>query len=256
MPKIMAFPKRRKHTLCFLNHARTNTPVTLSTEIDMSEIIAYRTAHLQPQKLSYISFLMAIIAQTLEDYPQANAFYKPGLFPKIVQFQGIHAKLTFDYSFEKTRVVLSAVIQNANQASLLDIQTAVDTYKQADPLHAPIFAGIRRLHQLPLFLGKFLFKKMMFSPQKSAILQGSFSLTSLGHQPIDLFIPFSGANLSFGVGQIKERASVEGGSLVVKPILILTLVFDHRLIDGAYAAEFLTDIKKRLESFHLFYRRT
>jgi pyruvate dehydrogenase E2 component (dihydrolipoamide acetyltransferase) len=41
---------------------------------------------------------------------------------------------------------------------------------------------------------------------------------------------------------------VEGKEIVVKPLMTLSLAYDHRIVDGAPAAQFLHEIKRTLES--------
>ena len=49
------------------------------------------------------------------------------------------------------------------------------------------------------------------------------------------------------VGAIEERPVAQGGDLVVRPLMSLTLTCDHRAVDGAAAAEFLRELKTLLE---------
>lgn len=57
-----------------------------------------------------------------------------------------------------------------------------------------------------------------------------------------------GTTTTFGVGRVLERPVVREGRIVVAPVLRLSLAFDHRVIDGAEAADVLTEVKKALES--------
>jgi len=51
-----------------------------------------------------------------------------------------------------------------------------------------------------------------------------------------------------GMHAIKERPVVENGEIVIRPIMYLALSYDHRLIDGRDAVQFLVTIKECLES--------
>jgi pyruvate/2-oxoglutarate dehydrogenase complex dihydrolipoamide acyltransferase (E2) component len=51
-----------------------------------------------------------------------------------------------------------------------------------------------------------------------------------------------------GVGVIKKRPVVIDDAIAIRPIMYLSLSFDHRLIDGADAAKFLSHIVKDLET--------
>ena len=50
-----------------------------------------------------------------------------------------------------------------------------------------------------------------------------------------------------GMHKIQERAMVENGEVVVRPMMYLALSYDHRLIDGREAVQFLVAIKGMIE---------
>ncbi|MFH1256224.1 MAG: dihydrolipoamide acetyltransferase family protein [Candidatus Diapherotrites archaeon] len=54
-----------------------------------------------------------------------------------------------------------------------------------------------------------------------------------------------------GVGRITERAAVKAGKVEVRKILPLSLSFDHRVVDGAQAAQFMKDLVRHLEDPNL-----
>jgi pyruvate dehydrogenase E2 component (dihydrolipoamide acetyltransferase) len=82
---------------------------------------------------------------------------------------------------------------------------------------------------------------------------GTFTLTNLGAYEIDAFTPIinppEGAVL--GVGRIVKKAVVRNDELRPGATVILSLTFDHRLVDGGPAARFLQRIKMLVEKPHL-----
>jgi pyruvate dehydrogenase E2 component (dihydrolipoamide acetyltransferase) len=52
-----------------------------------------------------------------------------------------------------------------------------------------------------------------------------------------------------GMGGIKKRAVVIDDAIAIRPIIILSLSFDHRVIDGATADQFMADVQKQLENW-------
>ena len=50
-----------------------------------------------------------------------------------------------------------------------------------------------------------------------------------------------------GMHKIQQRAMVENGEIVAQPVMYLALSYDHRIIDGAEAVQFLVTIKDVLE---------
>jgi pyruvate/2-oxoglutarate dehydrogenase complex dihydrolipoamide acyltransferase (E2) component len=51
------------------------------------------------------------------------------------------------------------------------------------------------------------------------------------------------------MGGIKKRAVVVDDQIVARPMIMLALSFDHRIIDGAVADQFMADVQKQLESW-------
>ncbi len=60
-------------------------------------------------------------------------------------------------------------------------------------------------------------------------------------------IPPCVSTSTFGIGEIEQRAVVRDGKIVVRPMMTITLNFDHRIIDGGPAARFVGDVKRLLE---------
>ncbi|GAB7262110.1 hypothetical protein DaDZ19_37800 [Dickeya ananatis] len=96
-----------------------------------------------------------------------------------------------------------------------------------------------------------LLRLAMLSPKLQAETWGSFTVTSLGKNGPDACIPISGSTFTFTVGVINERVSRPSHDMAVSQVVNLTMVFDHRVLDGRLASEFLTRIKSNMEGFAL-----
>jgi len=79
---------------------------------------------------------------------------------------------------------------------------------------------------------------------------GTFTITNLGAFGIDIFTPIINPPQTaiLGVGRIAKKPRAVGGQIKILPVITLTVMFDHRAIDGAQAARFLQEIKKLLEN--------
>lgn len=79
---------------------------------------------------------------------------------------------------------------------------------------------------------------------------GTFTVTNLGMTGIDWFTPILNPPQVgiLGLSRIAEQAVVREGRIVAAPMSTLTLVFDHRAVDGYPAALFLAEIRRRLET--------
>jgi len=73
---------------------------------------------------------------------------------------------------------------------------------------------------------------------------GSFTITNLGTWGIDAFTPIlnPGETGILGVGRIVDKPAVHRGEIVRRAMMWLSLTFDHRVVDGAPAAEFLQSV--------------
>jgi pyruvate dehydrogenase E2 component (dihydrolipoamide acetyltransferase) len=77
---------------------------------------------------------------------------------------------------------------------------------------------------------------------------GTFAVTSLGTYGVDMFTPvINPGNVGIlGVGRLREGGKWEGERFVKTQVLTLSLTFDHRVVDGAPAAEFLQTVNELL----------
>ncbi len=78
---------------------------------------------------------------------------------------------------------------------------------------------------------------------------GVLSVTNLGAYRIDGFTPLLNPPQTaiLGMGRARWRAAVVDGAIVPRLLMVLSLTFDHRVIDGAPAADYLTEVVKLLE---------
>lgn len=84
---------------------------------------------------------------------------------------------------------------------------------------------------------------------KEDLTGGTFTVTNLGMYGVGSFTPI--INLPeaaiLGVGAIVEKPAVISGVVQTRPMLTLSLSYDHRIVDGAPAAEFLRKVKEKIE---------
>jgi len=166
-------------------------------------------------KLSVNDFIIKAVAKALIDVPAANASWteKDTLMHK-------HAHISVAVAIEGG--LITPVIRFSEQKSITDISAEVKELAvraRAGELQPQEYSG------------------------------GTFSISNLGMYGVKGFSaivnPPEGAILA--VGATEERAVVEGGQVVVKKMMTLTLSCDHRVVDGAVGAEFLAALKKHLE---------
>ncbi|TMN20878.1 2-oxo acid dehydrogenase subunit E2 [Lentibacillus cibarius] len=222
----------------------------MDTEIDFTAVKNVRQHQLQKNgmKISYIAFIIYSISRILQQYPEANSAVRHSLFPKIAWYNKIQAKFTMDSYIDQTRVVLSGLIPEADQLNLNDIQKKIGYYRDHSFEEVDEFKPIRKLQSLPLGIGQWIYNKTIKNFSKREKLQGTFTVTSLGHKPIQSFYPIISSTTCFGVGSIQKKPIVVEDDIQIRPMMTLSLAFDHRAIDGAIAADILADVKSHLEN--------
>ena len=190
----------------------------------------------------------------LHRHPQANAAPAPGRLtglrgPRSVRFAGVTAKLALDRTVDGERTVLSALLPRLESAGLEDIQQRIERYRGPGTDRLPEFRGVRLLNRLPAPFGRLAFAAAVRSPARRPAVLGTVAVSSLGHRPVDGFHSSGGTAVTLCAGRVVERPVVRGGEVAVAPVMRLGLTFDHRVLDGAAAADVLDDLKQTLEDF-------
>jgi pyruvate dehydrogenase E2 component (dihydrolipoamide acetyltransferase) len=87
---------------------------------------------------------------------------------------------------------------------------------------------------------------------KETISEGTFTITNLGMFGIDFFVPIINPPESaiLAVGEARKTPVVIQDAIGIRSIMRLCLAYDHRLLDGVVAAQFLKSIKVTLENPH------
>ena len=89
------------------------------------------------------------------------------------------------------------------------------------------------------------------SPEDLA--DGTFTLTNLGMYPVDFFVPVINHPQSsmLATGRLRELAEIESSGQSTAWYMWVNLAVDHRVADGARAAEFLRDLEAAFESLQI-----
>lgn len=202
--------------------AYTAPHVTLTTEADMTRAIEVRQELLPSiekrtgQRLSYTDIIVKAVAAALVRHPQVNVSLKDD---SLEYHEAIHIGL----AVAVPDGLLVPVIKHADRLGLAELST-----------RSKRLAGLAREGRL----------------LPDDLSGGTFTISNLGMYAVDAFTPIINQPESaiLGVGRIHEKPVGVGGQIVLRPMMSLSLSFDHRVIDGAPAAAFLQEIKDILES--------
>jgi pyruvate dehydrogenase E2 component (dihydrolipoamide acetyltransferase) len=114
-------------------------------------------------------------------------------------------------------------------------------------------ADLLTLEEISILAGELADKAKKGCLKRDEYSGGTFTITNLGMFDIDEFTavinPPESAILA--IGKIDKVPVVEGESIVIKPIVMLSLTYDHRIIDGAPAAQFLQRVKQIMQNPYL-----
>lgn len=238
--------RQRRHTLYFLDEIRGHRPVFLDTEVDMGRIEEHRTAG---HRISTVSYVLYAASRVLAAHPEANAAIHGRLLPKIARYSSVSGKIALDKRIAGRRVVLAAVLPRLEETPLAEIQQQVEHYRDGDPATLPAFAGVHTLHRLPWPVARVAYARTVRPLARRAERFGTLAVSSLGHRPVDGFHSVGGTTVTLGLGRVTDRPVVRGDAVRIAPVMRLNLAFDHRVIDGAEAADILGEIKTALENF-------
>jgi len=166
-------------------------------------------------KLGFMSFFVKASIEALKRFPAVNASIDGN---DIVY----HGFFDIGVAIAAPRGLVVPVLRNADQMSLADIEKNIAEYVDK-----------AKNNQLGI----------------ADMTGGTFSLTNGGVFGSMMSTPIINPPQSgiLGMHKIQPRAVVENGEIVARPMMYLALSYDHRIIDGAEAVQFLVAIKDVLE---------
>ena len=195
--------------------------VTEVMQVDMSATVAFREAMLgqwEQQyglRISLHDMITKAVAMALRRQPRLNATL-------VDQEVRLHDSVNVGIAVNLDEGLIVPVIFNADQKELGQIA------REGRDLAEKARAGRLQLDD---------------------ISDGTFTITNLGTTGIELFTPIINPPqvAILGVGMVQRRPIVVGDALAIRPAVYLSLVFDHRAVDGVPAANFLQEVKRLLE---------
>jgi 2-oxoglutarate dehydrogenase dihydrolipoamide succinyltransferase (E2 component) len=208
----------------------TSAHVTSAIEVDMSRVVAIRNK-LKPEfqkaygvNPTYLVFIARAVVETLKDYPWINGELRGD---KIVTRNFVNLGFAVELADGKGLIV--PVVKNAEGLNLLGITRAVTDVAdraRSKKLNPDEVQGGTFTITNPGGYGTFHGTPVISQPQ--AAILGTYALVKRPWVVTD------------------DRGN---DTIGIRPIMNLTLTYDHRLIDGALAGRFLRDLREKLESW-------
>ena len=204
-----------------LESQATNAILTTFNEVNMAPVINMRNKYKEVfekehgAKLGFMSFFVKAAVHALKKYPILNASVDGN---DIVY----HGYFDIGIAVGSPRGLVVPILRNVDQMSLADIEKKISEY------------GVKARD------GKLTLEDLTggtFSISNGGIF-GSMLSTPIINPPQAAIL---------GIHATKDRAVVEGGQIVVRPMNYLALSYDHRIIDGREAVLGLVAMKEALE---------
>ena len=190
---------------------------TVTIDVDMSHAVDLRK-RLQESgvDVSYNALIIKATAMALRELPILNSTLKG---TEIKAWKAVNICVAID----TPSGLVAPVVKNADQRSLVDLTGMVEE-----------------------LASKAKEERLTAEDMKG----GTFTITNLGMFGVDQFQPIINPPQAaiLAVGRISQRPVVEGGGIMAKPTATMSLAFDHRIVDGAPAARFLSRLRDILQT--------
>ena len=205
-----------------VNAQQTAALLTTFNEVDMSTVMDLRKRWKEPfldkfgVKLGFMSFFVKGVVEALKECPGVNA-----------RIEGTHIvyRKYFDVGIAVGggRGLVVPILRNAENMSFAEIESTIGD-----------FARRAQANKIDL----------------SELQGGTFTISNGGIYGSMLSTPIVNPPQSgiLGLHAIQDRAVVEKGEVVVRPMMYVALTYDHRVVDGREAVTFLKRIKDVIEN--------
>jgi len=192
--------------------ARTVVPVILTIETDATKLVNLKN---KESGLSFTALAVKSAAKALEKHVVMNSTIDG---EEVTTYSDVNVAVAIDTK----QGLMAPVIRRANQKSVKEINRDLE-----------LLAEKARANQLTV----------------EELTGGTFTVSNLGAHDVETFAPVINPPQCaiLGLGRIGYKPVALGDRVTATPRTTLTLVFDHRIVDGVPAARFLREIKRNLE---------
>ena len=209
-----------KHMIEAVKHA---PQVTIMDELDVTELVKTREKESQKAertgvKLTFLPFIMKSLIPAMKEFPFLNATLEE-------ETEEIIVKKYYNFGVAvdvNGQGLIVPVLKGVDLKNIFDIAKEVQELAQK--------ARERKLDIQDLKGGTFTITNF-------GSLGSYFATPILNYPEVAIL----------GIGRMKEKPIVKDGKIEIKPMMPLSLTFDHRVLDGALAIRFLNSLMKNLQ---------
>jgi len=199
----------------------TQALLTTFNEVDLGAVQELRTRYKEAfekkhgVKLGFMSFFVKAVTEALKRFPVVNA----SVDDKDIVY---HEYFDIGVAVSTERGLMVPILRDADALSFASIEQQI---------------------------GEFAVRARSGSIKLEELTGGTFSITNGGTFGSLLSTPIVNAPQSaiLGMHKIQDRPMAVKGAVVVRPMMYVALTYDHRIIDGREAVQFLVAVKECLE---------
>ena len=244
---IAPFPSSRRLVTAAVRAGRRIQPMHGLLDVDLTE--ARRLLAASDPPLSTTAFVVASVARAVAAHPAVHAYRD--WRGRLVRHRHVDVQTLIEVETGQGPFGLVHVVRDADLRHAADISAELRTV-QRDPRQAPAGRALTRFAPLAGHVpGVFPAMYVVLSRSVRAHqATGTVQVTAVG-----MFAGGGGfaiapptlASVTVVVGGLSRRPRVIGEAVEVRDVLDLTVSIDHRVVDGAPAARFGADLRRRME---------
>lgn len=196
-------------------------------------------------RISMTHVLIKAVAMTLRDFPDLYSFFDGR---KVVSSRTIKINLPVAEGDHVEYVVIQSPESKSLQQIAVEVRDEVTRIRAGE---GTFYLRLKKLFRLPRFLRLMITNCLPINIRLASKSYGNFPVTNFGSFGVKNGAPILSAPmiavLCFGMIQ-NVPCGCNGNEIMTEEVLPVTLVVDHRPIDGAYGGRFLSQLKALIET--------
>jgi hypothetical protein len=224
----------RQFIIDLIHFARQVPSTPVSRTVNVAKLFGPRSEH--PERPSWQVLFMKAYALVGANHPPLRRALLQFPWPRLYEHPWMNCALAIERSYQGEPGVFVAMFRAPEQQTLVQLQEALTWYKHQPLEKVGVYRQALRVSRAPRPVRRLLWwSTLNVSGFKRAKRFGTFGLTSYGSLGAESLHPISPLTTTLTFGPISPA-----GEVIVK------LIYDHRVLDGAYIARRLRDIETTL----------
>jgi pyruvate/2-oxoglutarate dehydrogenase complex dihydrolipoamide acyltransferase (E2) component len=217
-----------------LHFANRVPSIPLSRLMDVSALFAARRAH--PARPSWSVIFMKAYARVAMEHPPLRRALLEWPLMRIYEHPQTNCSLAIERTFDGEEGVFFGMFRAPEGQTIGELQRSLTEFKTLPLDEIGFFRRMIRISRYPTPIRRFLWSTSLNASGRARAKRfGTFGVTTLGGRGVEQIHPLSPLTTTLTFGPIDSR-----GKVTVK------IIYDHRVLDGAYVARRLVDLEQTL----------